>query len=212
MSSMRRPPDSTWELFHHLKTHLSWGYVIYRTTYTPESEPHFSAVIKYLEACIKEEFFEESAKYASNGGDPAIYEGIWAQHSSTVIEDAAQFNRASIDAIRAHFEAWVDAQGQRDKFNKYRMCIVIDEECLQTLLSASVETLDQEAELAQGDTVRYVKVVEAWPNLADFEPFPGWMKCWPLALWDLWTMMCDSDDMGLSWSKIDDFCPEVYCE
>lgn len=73
------------------------------------------------------------------------------------------------------------------------------------------ETLGQEAELVQRDTVRYVNVVEAWPNSADFEPFQRWMKCWPLALWDLSTMMCDSDDMGLTWSKIDDFCPEVHC-
>lgn len=103
-------------------------------------------MIKYLEACIRESFFAEAAEYASTRGDPAIYEGIWAQHSLTIIENATQLDGVSIDSIRARFEEWVDAQGQHDKFNKYRMCIVIDEECLQTLLGISAEVLEQETQ------------------------------------------------------------------
>jgi hypothetical protein len=124
---MPRPPYPLWELFDKLKIHPSWGYIIYRTTYSSESDAHFSTVIKYLEACIKKSFFAEAAECAnkSTGVNPAIYEGIWARHSLTVIEDVTQFDRASIDSIRARFEEWVDAQHQRDKFNKYRMCIVM---------------------------------------------------------------------------------------
>ncbi|KAE8374278.1 hypothetical protein BDV26DRAFT_284407 [Aspergillus bertholletiae] len=210
---MPRPSGSLWELLDKLKSHPSWGYVVYRTTYS-ESDAHFSSVIKYLEACIKKSFFKEAAECAneSTGVDPAIYEGIWAQHSLTVMEDATRFDGASIDLIRAHFEGWVDAQGQRDKFNKYRMCIVIDEECLQTLLGTSVEALEQETEYHEDDTIRFVKVVEAWPELDENDDnFPGWMKCWSRVLWDLWKMMCDGDEMSLSWDKIDDFCPGVYC-
>jgi hypothetical protein len=210
---MPRPSDSLWELFDKLKIHPTWGYIIYRTTYSSESTAHFSTVIKYLEACIKKSFFAEAAECAneSNGVDPAIYEGIWARHSLTIIEDVTQFDGASIDSIRAHFEGWVDTQGQRDKFNKYRMCIVIDEECLQTVLGISAESLESETEYHRDDTIRYVKVVEAWPDLDENDDFPGWMKCWSRVLWDLWKMMCDGDEMSLSWDKIDDFCPGVYC-
>jgi hypothetical protein len=50
--------------------------------------------------------------------------------------------------------AWVDTQGQRDKFNTYRMCMIIDEECLQTLLGTSVETLEQDTNNERYKTVR----------------------------------------------------------
>ncbi|KAJ5190891.1 uncharacterized protein N7498_009876 [Penicillium cinerascens] len=89
------------------------------------------------------------------------------------MEDSSQFDRALIDSIRDHFEAWVDAQGQRDRFNKYRVCIAIDEECLQTLLGASEDALEQETEYYEDETVRYVKVTEAWPIIDEYDTFPG---------------------------------------
>jgi hypothetical protein len=56
----------------------------------------------------------------------------------------------------------------------------------------------------------YVKVLEAWPYVDQYGSFPEWMKCWTRALWDLWTMMCDGDEMSMTGEKIDEFCPEVY--
>ncbi|KAJ5142745.1 uncharacterized protein N7515_001532 [Penicillium bovifimosum] len=191
---MARPPDTTWELFHNLRVHPSWGYVIYRTTYPSVSDAHFSTVFNYLEACIRKSFFAEAAEY------PYCYRRC----------DAARWGTNRFDS--RSFEEWVDAQGQRDKFNQYRMCIVIDEECLQTLLGTSAEALDQETQYVRDKTVRYVKVVEAWPIIdeGDEDEFPGWMKCWSRALWDLWSMMGDGAEMSLSWDKISDFCPGVY--
>ncbi|KAJ5160351.1 uncharacterized protein N7482_007355 [Penicillium canariense] len=208
----RPPPASTWELYQNLKVHPTWGYVIYRTTYSPPSDAHFSTIVKYLDACLKAEFFRECAREVEYqpSVDPAIYNVIWSKHSSTIMEDKAHFDGASTDSIRAHFEAWVDAQGQRDRFNKFRMCIVIDEECLQTLIGTSAEAIEQETEYETEETVRYVKVVEAWPIVDQYDEFPGWMKCWSRVLWDLWKMMCDGDELRMSYEKIDDFCDGVY--
>ncbi|OQE40886.1 hypothetical protein PENCOP_c005G01310 [Penicillium coprophilum] len=206
-------PAPTNELYYKLKAHRTWGFVIYRTTYSPHSDVHFSTVVKYLEACIKRSFFGECEwnKKLSRGVNNDLYEEIWAQHSSTIMEDAAQFEDASLDKIRAHFEAWVDAQGQRDKFNKYRMCMIIDEECLQTLLGTSAEALEQDTDNERYKTVRYVKVLEAWPEIDQYDTFPGWMKCCSLLLWDLWLMMCDLDEMRMSWERIDAEDDGVYC-
>lgn len=89
-------PESVWELCHDLNLYPSWGYVIYRTTYSAESDTHFSTIIKYLEACIKREFLAEGdSEDGSTKGDPAMYEGIWARRSFTIMEDAAQFDGAS---------------------------------------------------------------------------------------------------------------------
>ncbi|KAA8641970.1 uncharacterized protein ATNIH1004_010909 [Aspergillus tanneri] len=70
------------------------------------------------------------------------------------MEDSAQFDRASIESICVYFEAWVDAQEQRDSLNKCRMCIVIDEESLQMLLGTSAEALKKEDPYHPDETLR----------------------------------------------------------
>jgi hypothetical protein len=57
-----------------------------------------------------------------------------------------------------------------------------------------------------------VKVVEAWPIIdeGDEDEFPGRMKSWSRALWDIWSMVSDGAEMSLAWDKISDFCPLVY--
>lgn len=204
-------PESHRDLCDYLKMHPSWGYVIYRTTYSAESNAHFPTVIRYLEACVKKEFFADSiSPDGSVEGDPAIYEELWARHNFTIMDDAAQFDGASIDSVRTHFQAWVDAQGQRDKFNQYRMCMVIDAECLQTLLGTSAEALEQETWYVWDETVRYVKVLEAWPIVDQYDDFPGWMKSWSRALWDLWKMMGAFSEMRSSWWRINDSEKGLY--
>jgi hypothetical protein len=69
---MARPPDTTWELFNNLQVYPSWGYVIYRTTYSAESDAQFSTVINHPESCIRKAFFAEAAESVRTGGDPAI--------------------------------------------------------------------------------------------------------------------------------------------
>ncbi|CAG8123311.1 unnamed protein product [Penicillium nalgiovense] len=76
-------------------------------------------------------------------------------YSQTIIEDPTQFNKASLEAIRAHFEAWVDAQGKRDNWNKFRMCIIIDEEYLQTLKGISAEYLENQGPGYFEEELRY---------------------------------------------------------
>lgn len=68
----------------------------------------------------------------------------WPKHRSMIMEDPAQFQGASLDGIRTHFETWVDAQGMRDKWTKFRMCIIIDEESLQTLKDGTVAETETE--------------------------------------------------------------------
>jgi hypothetical protein len=73
------------------------------------------------------------------------------------MDNTTQVDGASVDEIRAHLKDWVDSQGMRDFATMHRMCIVIDEESLQTLLDAPrVGT-----EKVDGSTP-FVKVVEAW--------------------------------------------------
>lgn len=84
---------------------------------------------------------------------------MWAKYKPRVVEDASQFDGASIDQVRAHFKAWVIERDMLDCFPSYRMFIVIDEESFQTLQNAPLpDDLPQRLEDMQR---HYVKVVEA---------------------------------------------------
>ncbi|KAJ5127412.1 hypothetical protein N7448_008191 [Penicillium atrosanguineum] len=184
------------ELENRLYGLPDWGYVIYRTTYTTESDTAFPHAIRYIEACLKGEFFTEvtqQPRYRNN--DVPAY--VWSKYQSTIIEDPTQFDGASLEMVRAHFEAWVNGQGKRDNFNKYRVCLIIDEESLQTLKDAPVENAENDDEL------RFVKALEAFPIVDSLDTFPGWMKCWTQTMWFLWENMGDGDEMRQLYDMID---------
>ncbi|KAL7655329.1 unnamed protein product [Aspergillus niger] len=185
------PLGSTAELHNRLQTEQHWGYTIYRTTFSTQADAAFPTILRYLDACIKKSLFSE--------------------YQSTVIEDAARFTGASIESVRDHFEASVENQDRRDLFNSDRMCIVIDEESLLTLPDASVEGLEAEGPTHVHESTRFLKVLEAWPTVDEYDSFPGWMKCSPRALWDLWKMMGDGEEMRNSWEDMDEMDEGVYC-
>ncbi|KAJ5661084.1 uncharacterized protein N7484_000456, partial [Penicillium longicatenatum] len=130
---------------------------------------------------------------------------VRAKYRSNIIEEP-RFNGASIEAIRTHFETRVDAQGiYQSTWNRFRMCIIIDEESLQTLQGTSAEQVEQEGPHDVDHELRCMKVLQAWPNVDQYDTFPGWMKCWTRALWDLWIMMIDGGEMSMLYDSIDDF-------
>jgi hypothetical protein len=181
------------ELHGRLSVFPHWGYVIYRTTYSAESNAFFPDIIRFIEACIKKQFASAGADRSRN-----YVSEDWPKYRSTIMEDPAQFQGASLDEIRTHFETWVDAQGMRDKWTKFRMCIILDEESLQTLKDATVVETEREN---FHEPLRYVKVLEAFPDIDQYDIFPGWMKCWTYALWSLWENMQDGDDMKMQHSS-----------
>ncbi|CAG8256241.1 unnamed protein product, partial [Penicillium nalgiovense] len=54
------------ELRNNLGTYPDWGFVIYRTTYSAESDTLFPDAIRFIEGCIKQEFFQETNEYPTN--------------------------------------------------------------------------------------------------------------------------------------------------
>lgn len=186
------------ELENRLFSLPNWGYIIYRTTYTAESDTAFPRIIKYIETCLKNEFFKEVTQQPRYRNSDIPTE-IWSKYQSTIIEDSIQFDEASLETIRTHFEAWVDSQGRRDSFNKYRVCLIIDDESFRTLKDAPVENAENDI-----DELRFVKALEAFPITDSLSTFPGWMKCWTQTLWFLWENMGDGEEMRQLYDMIDD--------
>jgi hypothetical protein len=192
-------PSHLATLYDWLKfTEPSWGFTIYRTTYTPQSNASFPAIVDLITAYVKDEFYKEHEDLLENSrlrqgrtvteDDIAVFDKMWAKYEPRVIQDAAQFDTSSIDQIRAHYEGWVEERDMADRFPDYRMFIVIDEESLQSLLNA---TIPEERQVGMQHRIgHYVKLVEAWQEI-DPPPFLGWMKCSLPGLWDIWRNMQD---------------------
>lgn len=131
-----------------------------------------------ITAYVKKNFYQDHKSLlekspSANEVDIAIFDEMWAKYEPRVIEDAAQFNGASIEQVRSHFEAWANERDMADRFPSYRMFIVIDEESLQSLQDAPIP---EECPLGLKHRLgHYVKLVEAWQEPE--HPFMGWMKC-----------------------------------
>lgn len=82
-------------------TEPTWGFTIYRTTYTPQSEAAFPAIVDLITAYVKDGLYKERKALLegprANEVDIAIVDEIWTKYKPRVIEDAAQFNGASIE-------------------------------------------------------------------------------------------------------------------
>ncbi|CAG8894805.1 unnamed protein product [Penicillium egyptiacum] len=151
----------------------TWGYVIYRTTYTPYSNAAFLRLIDLLNSYMKHGLYSEcsSENNTPMDTDLTLHHEIWAQHHSIIMNNP-KFDGASIDSIRAHFQRWVDVQEYQGHCTQYRMCMVIDEESLQTLLDAPPPQEGSDEKVI--DPVRHVKVVRLLPDSEDeFDGFLG---------------------------------------
>ncbi|PLB55402.1 hypothetical protein P170DRAFT_432945 [Aspergillus steynii IBT 23096] len=194
------------QLLRLIRREATWGYVVYRTTYTPESNTQFPKVLEMLETWIKREIYKDLNDLEN--ADPAPNNEIWARHRFTVIEDENALNGATIDTVRAHFEQWVEDKCQRDMWNKYRICMVIDDDILQRLVD--VPTPEQHAEQHGDGCLQeiekwYVKVIEPF-----FDPYnaaqdyEGWMNCSVYVLVRLWHLMDAGMDMETWFSAAED--------
>ncbi|CAG8011402.1 unnamed protein product [Penicillium nalgiovense] len=153
----------------------TWGYVIYRTTYTPHSNAAFLRIIDLLNSYMKQGLYSEcvsSENSTSTDTDLTSYHEIWAQHRPIVMNHP-RFDGASIDSIRANFRCWVGQREDQGYCTQYRMCMVIDEESLQTLLDAPPPQECSDENII--DPMRHVKVVTLLPDSDDdeFDSFLG---------------------------------------
>jgi hypothetical protein len=87
---------------------------------------------------MKDGFYEEYKSYLrysprANEFNRISFDEMWAKYKPRVVEDASQFDGASIDQVREHFKAWATERDMLDSFPSYRMLVVIDEERFQIL-------------------------------------------------------------------------------
>ncbi|KAJ5692480.1 hypothetical protein N7462_001903 [Penicillium macrosclerotiorum] len=168
---------STQQLHEAVRDGATWGYVIYRTTYTSQSDGAFPQFLDLLNSSIKHELFSPCATAQGDirhAPDATTCNEIWAQYQPIVMAHQAQFNRASVDSLRLHFQSWVKAREGRNNPALYRTCIVFDEESLQAFLEAPPSTQIIETNFKKPfDAGRFVKVISASAEAEEFDGFLG---------------------------------------
>ncbi|KAL3443937.1 hypothetical protein BJX65DRAFT_284403 [Aspergillus insuetus] len=205
------PPFPTQFLAAFLEgsTAARWGFVIYRTTYTPYSSRRFPQLVNLFSSCMRRELFKEHASDRfDTTGRPipdcrAMYDLIWARHRPVIMDDPAKFEGMTLDAVRSHFEGWVGPrppaeEEERDvgtgvevDFSRppaqTHACLVVDEEVLRVLTRAKPPPKDVHVEHLM-PTTWWVKAVEAYPDLEDDPPevWDGTLKVPIRGLWRFW--------------------------
>ncbi|KAJ5166921.1 uncharacterized protein N7482_005702 [Penicillium canariense] len=168
-------PWPTRRLHTAVQSETTWGYVIYRTTYTPESDTAFPRVVDLLDSYIKHGLYSECTSSQNNTSrhtDPTPYHEIWARHNSVIMNDRAKFNGASADTIQTHFKSWSRVQEKQGNSTAYRMCMVIDERSLQGLLNFPPPGEDSDEK--QIHPIQYVTVIETSSDSDDeYDSFMG---------------------------------------
>lgn len=164
-------PWPTQRLHAAVKCEATWGYVIYRTTYTSQSNTAFPQIVDLLNSYIKDELFSEYtlAKKGSTGTEPTPYHEIWSHHLPVIMADPAHFDGASTEWIQDHFQSWVNSRQKPDQANLYPTCIVIDEESLQEYVNAPPAGGDLGSDRTVPNPIRFVKVITASSETSDDE-------------------------------------------
>ncbi|KAL4867512.1 hypothetical protein BDV12DRAFT_171324 [Aspergillus spectabilis] len=180
---------------------MTWGFVIYRTTYTPQSNLQFPKLLDIFQANIQRRISTELEPSSYIGHSRADNELLMARYRPVVM-DNPKFNKLSIPEVRSHFEAWVGLPDQvmdddiRPDEQK-SACLVIDEEVMEVLADAK----PYRREDYPVSVIRHwVKAVEAYPDDDGLEylkvPIPD--------LWSFWS------DLSLSPRLEEWIHPEGY--
>ncbi|KAG9603544.1 hypothetical protein KCU77_g1764, partial [Aureobasidium melanogenum] len=149
-----------------------WGFVIYRTDYSSEAD--------------WTKFLTMFATWPLHGfPGPQLENGrlarSWQQHYWMV--DKPQFDGATIEQLRQHFQVWVASQdfGASLVWPESYMFLVVDKDVLD-----NIRPQNPELDFLPRDEVPYVKVIDK--NCPyEGEDYPGWMKLGLESLLDVYS-------------------------
>lgn len=120
----------------------SWGYTIFRTVYTPESDETFPKAIECLEFWANHFVMRElevKRRFNEAPLDPAPNEELARRFYCDIVQDAATLDGADVNEVGKRFDAWVNEHLQpgaqkRMVMGRYSFCIMLDQQGIDHLL------------------------------------------------------------------------------
>jgi hypothetical protein len=116
----------------------TWGWIIYRTVYTPESHEHWEEFKKHLDDLILSDFegFHCDA-------DPGSLNVGRENYCNYILEDEQRFKNASPEDLEVHFQQFTAETPDIDRDSRYsatwKAFLIVDEKAFNCVLSAPVQ-------------------------------------------------------------------------
>jgi hypothetical protein len=176
----------------------NWGFVLYRTVYTPESDILWPDITKKLDAYMHKSIWECNPNVDAYELDPEPNRQACALLKNEIMDDKAKFDGATIKEIMNHY---VDLMGYRDwnelpdpmapKISPFcrahphinrHMCLLIDQEGLEAVRDAPTPLPKTD------EPVLYIKAVDSHfgPQWDEYPPeYTGWAFVNARSLWYL---------------------------
>ncbi|KAJ9293825.1 hypothetical protein DTO271G3_7452 [Paecilomyces variotii] len=154
---------------------LTWGPIVFRATYAPDSERLFPI---YLRA-LNEEIQKAVPKHLQ--GSPEQMLLLQRTYSSKVFSDRNMYDNADIETVRQAFHDWKVSLGlpAMDLPIRLKFCLMIDDGCLATLAAVTDQASSVETQ-AEFGAVRIIIVEEEFPQkekhgVSPPPEYPGWV-------------------------------------
>jgi hypothetical protein len=115
-----------------------------------------------IDQWVKHECFEEVQRTHTSAGAEthqykAAYE-VWRRYENVVMEDR-ELDGASPETVRQKFQTWITSRGvERNQTSRYRYCILIDADVLETLNRFPSPPLEDEEEEWQLYSLKVIDV------------------------------------------------------
>ncbi|CEJ61909.1 hypothetical protein POX_h09379 [Penicillium oxalicum] len=116
---------------------LPWGFVIYRTVYTAESDRLWSTCLAKIDRYVHWSIGDiDEDEYPDS--DPFPEKFVRETYKNVIFEDRERWEGASLEQIRADFKQYSEFLGMEDGSHIpwSKACLVIDEQCLNSIVSA----------------------------------------------------------------------------
>ncbi|KAI9372624.1 hypothetical protein BJX61DRAFT_435603 [Aspergillus egyptiacus] len=191
----------------------TWGYAIYRTSYTPALQPAFERTVAKIRsaiiASIEKELHDPRSGAFRHDVDPAPVDFVKDRLQLVIHEDVRRYNGLDEAGVREVFHAWCYPPGERvftvadiltsphaskvqtraDLPVSEWVCLMVDEEVMECVDG------DLKNEYGEGP---YVKAIERLPAMS--ADYTGSFK---VALTYLWELIGRADNQG----GVDQFLP-----
>ncbi|CAG8930831.1 unnamed protein product [Penicillium salamii] len=151
---------------------LPWGFIIYRTVYTSESEKLWPIVLERIAERLKKGVMSQA-----RGNESRIEQLMVKSHKDVIISDPHRWNTASIPQIRSHFVEYLRKLNQTECSDIPRLasCLLIDEKSLKSIV--------------EDEKYGFLGVIDGWYNPEekyDVASYRGFMRVQLIGLWSLY--------------------------
>ncbi|KAJ5651744.1 hypothetical protein N7507_009170 [Penicillium longicatenatum] len=178
-----------------------WGFIIYRTVYTPQSDKIWSACLEKIEESVRYEIDRHGKEYADKTPERILKETL----KNVILEDRERWDGASVKQIRADFIAHLESIGCSvgEESPRSTVCMMIDEACLQSIQNTFDEPENNRGSWAP---TGFVGIVD--PQYVEGESYcnmqyRGFMRAEIDSLYDLAARQ-------LNYFTMHDICPIMY--